>query len=254
LATKWESMVPNADATASRGLGAGSHTALVNAVKEAAQEMFASQDENDEDLDEEYFGEGDDDDEDFDEVSAEELLALIGQDAVLHRPLPGRVRFQRIDPRLASGSRNDVFDGLYIGAFGPHGPEVLRMVRGRWGDDVGESNECVTAVKLTGDENVPCGAASFRAKVSKENLITEGSSYPDELGVLARYKGEGRVAKPGFADSHWVEGELLVLNGKGGSLTGGAELGFVWAVPGERRLLILFSSLVLPDVDVAKTR
>ena len=254
LATKWESMVPNADATASRGLGAGSHTALVNAVKEAAQEMFASQDENDEDLDEEYFGEGDDDDEDVDEVSAEELLALIGQDAVLHRPLPGRVRFQRIDPRLASGSRNDVFDGLYIGAFGPHGPEVLRMVRGRWGDDVGESNECVTAVKLTGDENVPCGAASFRAKVSKENLITEGSSYPDELGVLARYKGEGRVAKPGFADSHWVEGELLVLNGKGGSLTGGAELGFVWAVPGERRLLILFSSLVLPDVDVAKTR
>ena len=46
----------------------------------------------------------------------------------------------------------------------------------------------------------------------------------------------------------------MVLNGKGGSLTGGAELGFVWAVPGERRLLILFSSLVLPDVDVAKTR
>ena len=35
-------------------------------------------------------------------------------------------------------------------------------------------------------------------------------------------------------------------------LTGGAELGFVWAVPGERRLLILFSSLKLPDVDVSR--
>jgi len=246
LASKWESMVSDSDApTTNHAFGAGSHSDLVNAVKEAAQEMFASQDEDD------YLEDGEDD-EDADEVSAEELLALLGQDSILHRPLPNRVRFQRIDPSLASGSRKDLFDGLYIGAFGPHGPEVLRMVRGRWGDEPSEECDAVTAVKLTGDENVPCGAASFRAKVNKANLITEGGSYPDELGVLARYKGEGRVAKPGFTDSHWVEGELLVLNGKGGSLTGGAELGFVWAVPGERRLLILFSSLVLPEVNVAQ--
>lgn len=246
LASKWESMVSDSDAPrTNNAFGAGAHSDLVNAVKEAAQEMFASQDEDD-------YLEDDEDDEDADEVSAEELLALLGQDSILHRPLPNRVRFQRIDPSLASGSRKDLFDGLYIGAFGPHGPEVLRMVRGRWGDEPSEDSDAVTAVKLTGDENVPCGAASFRAKVNKSNLITEGGSYPDELGVLARYKGEGRVAKPGFTDSHWVEGELLVLNGKGGSLTGGAELGFVWAVPGERRLLILFSSLVLPEVNVAK--
>ena len=255
LASKWESMVPNSESPSANALGAGSHAALVNAVKEAAQEMFARHDHEvvDEEVDvEDYFREiGDDEEiEDGDEVSAEELLAIIGQEDVLHRPLPNRVRFQRIDPSLASGLRKDIFDRLYIGAFGPHGPEVLRLVRGRWGDDVGDSNDCVTAIKLTGDENVPCGAASFRAKVNKANLITEGGSYPDELGVMARYKGEGRVAKPGFTESHWVEGELLVLNGKGGSLTGGAELGFVWAVPGERRLLILFSSLVLPEVEI----
>jgi len=256
LASKWESMVPNSASPSASSLGASSHTALVNAVKEAAQEMFARHDHEvvDEEVDvEDYFREiGDDEDEEDDghEVSAEELLAIIGQEDVLHRPLPNRVRFQRIDPSLASGMRKDIFDRLYIGAFGPHGPEVLRLVRGRWGDDIGDSNDCVTAIKLTGDENVPCGAASFRAKVNKANLITEGGSYPDELGVIARYKGEGRVAKPGFTESHWVEGELLVLNGKGGSLTGGAELGFVWAVPGERRLLILFSSLVLPEVEI----
>ena len=247
LAAKWESMVSGAGPNA---LGAASHAALVNAVKDAAQEMFATHGAADNGLDAD--GEDDDDDEAFDEVSAEELLALIGQEAELARPLPSRVRFRRIDPRLASGSRNDVFNGLYVGAFGPHGPEVLRMVRGRWGDeDVSDASDCVTAIKLTGDENVPCGAASFRAKINKSNLIVEGSSYPEELGVLARYKGEGRVAKSGFADSHWVDGELLVLDGKGGALTGGAELGFVWAVPGERRLLILFSSLKLPDVDVS---
>ncbi|CEG00751.1 Protein of unknown function DUF3506 [Ostreococcus tauri] len=248
LAAKWESMATSDSSDAKSGaLGASSHAALVSAVKEAAQEMFAHHDQDDEDDGEKYFDDGEDD---VDEMSAEELLALIGQDDILHRPLPNRVRFQRIDPSLASGSRKDIFDRLYIGAFGPHGPEVLRLVRGRWGDEDGDSNDCVTAVKLTGDENVPCGAASFRAKVNKSNLITEGGSYPDDLGVIARYKGEGRVAKPGFTESHWVEGELLVLNGRGGSLTGGAELGFVWAVPGERRLLILFSALALPEVEI----
>ncbi|EEH51324.1 uncharacterized protein MICPUCDRAFT_9279, partial [Micromonas pusilla CCMP1545] len=105
----------------------------------------------------------------------------------------------------------------------------------------------VTAVKLTGDANVPAGAASFRARVGAEHRLESSFSYPDELGVVARYKGQGRVAKPGFTERIWVDGELLLLDGRGGSLTGGAELGFVWAVPGERRLLILFSSLELPD-------
>jgi len=265
LANKWEDMATTDDQPKSHTFGAGESAKLVDAVKEAAQEMFATREEEDylteiiidgvEDDDDDVAEDADDaEDEDEDEdVSAADLLELLGQESVLHTPLPTRVRFNRIPPTLASGKTGDIFDGLYIGAFGPHGPEVLRMVRGRWGDDVGESNDCVTAIKLTGDENVPCGAASFRAKVNKANKVTDGvSSYPEELGVLARYKGEGRVAKPGFSDSHWVDGELLVLNGKGGSLTGGAELGFVWAVPGERRLLILFSSLALPEVEISR--
>ena len=121
------------------------------------------------------------------------------------------------------------------------------MVRGRWGDELGEGEECVTAVKLTGDANVPAGAASFRAEIGADKKLDASSAYPEELGVVARYKGQGRVAKPGFAERNWVDGELLLLDGRGGQLTGGAELGFVWAVPGERRLLILFSSLELPE-------
>ena len=162
-------------------------------------------------------------------------------------PLPLKSRFSRIPEAVASRSNVDPFDRLYLGAFGPHGPEVLRVVRGRWGDELGEGEECVTAVKLTGDANVPAGAASFRAKVGPQHKLESSFSYPEELGVTARYKGQGRVAKPGFTERNWVDGELLVLDGRGGSLTGGAELGFVWAVPGERRLLILFSSLELPD-------
>ena len=164
-----------------------------------------------------------------------------------HLPLPHRARFSRVPPSVARRSSSDPFDRLYLGAFGPHGPEVLRMVRGRWGDELGEGDDRVTAVKLTGDANVPAGAASFRAEIGADKKLDASSAYPEELGVVARYKGQGRVAKPGFAERNWVDGELLLLDGRGGQLTGGAELGFVWAVPGERRLLILFSSLELPE-------
>ncbi len=44
-----------------------------------------------------------------------------------------------------------------------------------------------------------------------------------------------------------MEGELLVFNAKGNALTGGAELGFVWAVPGEKRFLILLNRVDLSD-------
>ncbi|CAL6428408.1 unnamed protein product [Bathycoccus prasinos] len=147
------------------------------------------------------------------------------------------VRFERIPDHVATQTSKDPFDRLY----------VARLVH-----TLGEDSNCITGIKLTGDANVPAGAASFRAKIDEENklpkLTVNGlQTYPEELGVLARYKGQGRVAKPGFEDASWTDGELLVLDGKGGQLTGGAELGFVWAVPHERRLLILFTSLKLPS-------
>ena len=127
------------------------------------------------------------------------------------------------------------------------------MVRGRWGDeDVPDASDCVTAVKLTGDENVPCGAASFRAKINKSNLIVAGNSYPDELGVLARYKRRRSRREIWFRRFALGRRRAPRLGRQGRRAHGGAELGFVWAVPGERRLLILFSSLKLPDVAVSR--
>ena len=188
----------------------------------------------------------------LEEEAASALMEALGGDADA-LPLPGRTRFARVPPAVASRSSSDPFDRLYLGAFGPHGPEVLRLVRGRWGDELGVDSNCVTAVKLTGDANVPAGAASFRARVGAGDALDSSFSYPEELGVVTRFKGQGRVAKPGFAERNWVDGELLLLDGRGGQLTGGAELGFVWAVPGERRLLILFSSLELPDASARKS-
>ncbi|KAJ9505609.1 hypothetical protein QJQ45_011236 [Haematococcus lacustris] len=145
--------------------------------------------------------------------------------------------------RVALGDRNsrtDPFSGLFLGSFGPHGPELLQLQRGVW-----DGEEAVLATKLTGDVNVPAGVMSFRAKVGRKHKLSARDVYPEELGAIARYKGEGKVAQKGYSQPAWVDGELLVFGPGGSQLTGGAELGFVWIVPGERRYLILLSKLDL---------
>jgi hypothetical protein len=63
--------------------------------------------------------------------------------------------------------------------------------------------------------------------------------------VFFRYKGEGRVAQKGNVAPRWVDGELLVFAAGASPITNGAELGFVFVVPGERRFLILLNKIDL---------
>ena len=60
-----------------------------------------------------------------------------------------------------------------------------------------DGDEAVVATKLTGDPNVPAGQTSFKAKITRSNKLSTRDAYPAELGVLARYRGSGRIAKAG---------------------------------------------------------
>lgn len=70
------------------------------------------------------------------------------------------------------------------------------------------------------------------------SLDRNNRSAPDpvleELGVRDTYKGKGRTAHEGFTHDQWVDGDLLVFDSHS-PLSNGAELGFVWHVPMERR-------------------
>ncbi|GIL43379.1 hypothetical protein Vafri_1149 [Volvox africanus] len=152
-----------------------------------------------------------------------------------------RISYTRIPTDLP---RSDPFCGLYLGAFGPHGPELIQLNR-----TMQDGEEVVCATKVTGDPNVPAGEISFRAKVGRRHRLDSRDVYPDDLGIVARYKGEGRVAMAGYKSPRWVDGELLVFAVGASPVTDGAELGFVWSVPGEKRFLILLNKLDLKECE-----
>ncbi|KAK1359173.1 Protein EXECUTER 1, chloroplastic [Heracleum sosnowskyi] len=175
------------------------------------------------------------------------LLTLTLSQAQNRQPLSGSTTFNRIDLPASS----DPFKGVYIGAHGLYSSEVIQIKRkfGQWqeGGDTKEHQtlefyEYIEAVKLTGDPNVPAGQVAFRAKVGKEYQLPHKGIIPEEFGVVARYKGQGRLADPGFRNPRWVDGEVVIMDGK--YIKSGPVIGFVYWAP-KYHFLVFFNQLRL---------
>ncbi|GLT68556.1 hypothetical protein SLA2020_407750 [Shorea laevis] len=176
-----------------------------------------------------------------------ELINLTLSQSQNRQPLSGSMTFHRIE----ISSSPDPLNGLYIGAQGLYASEVINLKRkfGQWQEDGGtketsdlEFYEYVEAVKLTGDPYVPAGQVAFRAKVGQRYQLPHKGLIPEEFGVIARYKGQGRLAEPGFRNPRWVDGELVILDGK--YIKGGPLVGFVYWAP-EYHFLVFFNRLRL---------
>ncbi|XP_044509058.1 protein EXECUTER 1, chloroplastic isoform X2 [Mangifera indica] len=178
-----------------------------------------------------------------------ELINISLSQAQNRQPLSGSTTFQRIE--IASPS--DPLNGLYIGAYGLYTSQVIHLRRkvGQWKDEGGTRNssslefyEYVEAIKVIGDPYVPAGQVAFRAKVGKRYQLPHKGIIPEEFGVIARYKGQGRLAEPGFRNPRWVDGELVILDGK--YIKGGPVVGFVYWAP-EYHFLVFFNRLRLQE-------
>ncbi|XP_028965342.2 protein EXECUTER 1, chloroplastic-like [Malus domestica] len=178
-----------------------------------------------------------------------ELINLALSQVNNHQPLSGTTTFNRIEMRASP----DPLNGIYIGAHGLHTSEVIRLRRkfGQWKEDGGteeplnlEFYEYLEALKLTGDPYVPAGQVAFRAKIGKGYQLPHKGIIPEEFGVVARYKGQGRLAEPGFRNPRWVDGELVILDGK--YIKGGPVVGFVYWAP-EYHFLAFFNRLRLQE-------
>lgn len=171
-----------------------------------------------------------------------DLISHTLSQAQNRQPLSGSTTFNRID----LPSFPDPLNGLYIGSHGPYTSEVIQLKRkfGQWQEEKGPKDlhfyEYVEAVKLTGDPYVPAGQVAFRAKVGKRYQLPHKGIIPEEFGVVARYKGQGRLAEPGYRNPRWVDGELVILDGK--YIKAGPVVGFVYWAP-EYQFLVFFNRL-----------
>jgi hypothetical protein len=109
-------------------------------------------------------------------------------------------------------------EGLWVGKYGEQGFEMINVTY---------QGDTLTAYKVTGDRNVPKGQASFTVDLSPNAQQSSSKSRKDKIlepielateaaeqwgsKFLQRFSGNGHVASEGFANSQWIDGQLILV-------------------------------------------
>jgi len=135
-------------------------------------------------------------------------------------------RWQERAQRARSHLFRFQMDGIWVGNYGNHGLELINVTY------VGDN---LIATKVTGDETVPRGQVSFTADLHPPSntsvalsplkmTVEPALSTPTPLQThaddyLPRFPGKGQIAKPGFKEHRFVEGQLVMFE---------SHFSFVW--------------------------
>jgi hypothetical protein len=112
-------------------------------------------------------------------------------------------------------------------SYGDQGNEMINVTY------VGDT---LLATKATGDVNVPRGEISFSADFSPRNgtpkleplkLFFDSTSPSASTAKLPRFAGKGQIAKPGFIDHKYVDGQIILFE---------RHFSFVW-LPTKQHIL-----------------
>lgn len=136
-------------------------------------------------------------------------VSLERMEAAAHAGLQDEAEKYRKDAEEARASLPQFqLDGLWVGKYG----DVFQMI------NVSYTGDVLTARKVTGDRHVPKGETTFQVDLSpsKEFLdpIELSSEAIEQWGskYLQRHSGQGQVAADGFANSQWLDGQLILVN------------------------------------------
>mmetsp|Transcript_9207 Transcript_9207/g.25490 ORF Transcript_9207/g.25490 Transcript_9207/m.25490 type:complete len:385 (-) Transcript_9207:9662-10816(-) len=162
---------------------------------------------------------------DPDVVYKRALREIIDAKASYFLPEDERKRRVKKWEEEASEARRSIarfhLEGLWVGNYGDSGQELINVTY---------SGDTLMAAKVTGDTNVPRGKISFTAELSPTNsssLDPLKVSFDNEATQLMRYPGKGQVAQPGFVNSKYVEGQLVMFD---------KHFSFVW-IPTKHHVL-----------------
>ncbi|KAJ6171948.1 hypothetical protein N7470_001015 [Penicillium chermesinum] len=112
------------------------------------------------------------------------------------------VTYATLDPGLYTATEDKPYQGIWVGDYNAHGCEFILFI---------QQGTSLTAIKLTGDPNVPRGELTFKAdEIGPDSTIRIAREEPFEGARVVPCLGH--VAGLGFHDDTFISSQLFLIS------------------------------------------